>query len=339
MVQSSPQAVPRDDYDTPWKTALERYLPEFLAFYFPAAYAGIDWTHAPRFLDKELAQVVQDAELGKRYVDKLVAVRLRGVGSDGAEEWVYIHVEIQGGHDSDFPKRMFTYNYRLFDRFGRAVASLAVLADDSPDWRPASFGFELFGCRHRLEYPLVKLIDHAPHIEALLADENPFALVTAAHLLTQRTRHDHAGRYAAKWRLARLLYERDWGRQRIIDLFALIDWLMRLPPELEEQLWQALGDLERTKAMPYVTSVERIGFQRGHVQGLEQGLEQGREEGRRAEAALVARQLRRRLGPLTGLAEGRIATLNSAELEALGEALLDFSQRSDLDTWLERHGG
>ena len=334
MVQSSPQAVPRDDYDTPWKTALERYLPEFLASYFPAAYAGIDWTHASRFLDNELAQVVQDAELGRRYVDKLVPVRLRDLGSDGAEEWVYIHVEIQGGHDSDFAKRMFTYNYRLFDRFGRAVASLAVLADDSPDWRPASFGFELFGCRHRLEYPLVKLIDHAPHIEALLADENPFALVTAAHLLTQRTRQDHAERYAAKWRLARLLYERDWGRQRIIDLFALIDWLMRLPPELEEQLWQALGDLERNKAMPYVTSVERIGFQRGHLQGREEGI----EEGRRAEAALVARQLRRLLGPLTGLAEGRIATLNSAELEALGEALLDFSQRSDLDTWLASHG-
>jgi hypothetical protein len=24
-----------DDYDSPWKTALERYFPEFMAFFFP----------------------------------------------------------------------------------------------------------------------------------------------------------------------------------------------------------------------------------------------------------------------------------------------------------------
>ena len=29
-----------DDFDTPWKTALTRYLPEFMAFYFPEAHAG-----------------------------------------------------------------------------------------------------------------------------------------------------------------------------------------------------------------------------------------------------------------------------------------------------------
>ena len=34
--------------------------------------------------------------------------------------------------------------------------------------------------------------------------------------------------------LAKLLYERDWGKQQVIDLFAVIDWLMTLPPELEK---------------------------------------------------------------------------------------------------------
>ncbi len=31
-----------DDYDSPWKDAVEHYLPEFLAFFFPAAHAVID---------------------------------------------------------------------------------------------------------------------------------------------------------------------------------------------------------------------------------------------------------------------------------------------------------
>ncbi|NMQ29714.1 cytosolic protein, partial [Candidatus Accumulibacter phosphatis] len=36
--------------------------------------------------------------------------------------------------------------------------------------------------------------------------------------------------------MAKLLYERKWDKQRIIDLFSVIDWLMRLPTELEKRL-------------------------------------------------------------------------------------------------------
>ena len=43
-----------DDYDSPWKDAVERYLTEFLAFFFPAAYAAIDWSQGYAFLDQEL---------------------------------------------------------------------------------------------------------------------------------------------------------------------------------------------------------------------------------------------------------------------------------------------
>ncbi len=37
------------DCDSPWKNVLERYFPEFLAFFFPAAYAGIDWSQGYTF--------------------------------------------------------------------------------------------------------------------------------------------------------------------------------------------------------------------------------------------------------------------------------------------------
>lgn len=312
-----------NNYDTPWKVAVEHHFPEFLAFYFPSAHAEIDWRRGYRFLDQELAQVVQDAALGKRYVDKLVAVQRRG----GREDRVYIHIEIQGGHDSHFAKRMFTYNYRLFDRYDRAVASLAVLADDSPSWKPEYFGYALFGCEVAIRFPVAKLSDYASRTEDLLAHPNPFALVTAAHLLTRQTRDDTRQRFAAKWRLARLLYERDWDKQRIIDLFGVLDWLMRLPAALEDKLWHELSALERNKAMPYVTSVERIGYQRGREIGL--------EEGRWREVKLVLRQLQRRLGVLpAGLAES-IEKLPVDGIEVLGEALLEFDELRDLETWLE----
>jgi hypothetical protein len=46
--------TPPTDFDGPWKLALELYLVEFLAFFFPHAHADIDWARGYTFLDKEL---------------------------------------------------------------------------------------------------------------------------------------------------------------------------------------------------------------------------------------------------------------------------------------------
>jgi hypothetical protein len=108
-------SLPSTDFDSPWKQILERFLADFLAFFFPEAHAGIDWSRGYTFLDKELQQVVRDAKLGRRLADKLVQVWLR----DGSETWVLIHLEVQSQEEQDFAQRMFVYHYRLFDRYRR----------------------------------------------------------------------------------------------------------------------------------------------------------------------------------------------------------------------------
>ena len=316
-----------DDFDTPWKTALTRYLPEFMAFYFPEAYAAIDWQKPHRFLDQELAQVVRDAGLGKRLVDRLVEVATVASGL----QWVYIHIEVQGQRDKAFAERLFTYNYRLYDRYHRPVATLAVLADEQARWRPVHFGYDLFGCRHYLEFPVVKLLDYREKLEGLLADPNPFALVTAAHLLTQQTRRDPEARYAAKWRLARLLYERGWDKQRVIDLYMVIDWLLHLPDLLERRLWTLITALEREKKMPYVSSAERFGIEKGLQKGIKKGLAHGARMGRQeGEAALLYRQLTRRFGPLPDWVEDRLRRASIEELETWGDRVLDATKLADV---------
>jgi hypothetical protein len=60
--------------DSPWKEALEAYFPQFMACFFPEAHSQIDWERDWTFLDKELEQIVRDAELGRPFVDKLVQV-------------------------------------------------------------------------------------------------------------------------------------------------------------------------------------------------------------------------------------------------------------------------
>ena len=115
------------DYDSPWKEALDRFFEAFLLLLFPQVHQQIDWERGYEPLDKEFQQVVRSAEVGRRYVDKLVKVWLK----DGTECWVLIHVEVQTTPEAEFPRRMYVYNYRVFDRYNRAVASLAVLTATS----------------------------------------------------------------------------------------------------------------------------------------------------------------------------------------------------------------
>jgi len=74
--------------------------------------------------------------------------------------------------------------------------------------------------------------------------------------------------------------------------------------------------------------------------GRQEGEAQGEARGRAAEAATVTlRQLSRRCGPLSEATSAHIQALPLEQLEALAEALLDFSDPADLAAWLEEHKG
>lgn len=314
-MSSKSESAP-DDYDSPWKEVLEHAFPEFMAFYFPEAHAAIDWSKGHRFKNTELRQVVRDAELGKRFADALVQVTLL----DGQEGWVYIHIEVQGEPESHFPKRIYTYNYRLFDRYDRPIASFVVLADQSEHWKPDHFGYDILGCRHRLDFPVAKLLNYAAQADALEDHPNPFAIVTLAHLRTRQTRDDPEARYQAKRTLVRLLYRRGWERQRILDLFAVLDWMMRLPDGLEQKLWQDIDQIEGETKMRYVTSVERLATERGLQKGMQQGMQQGLQQEARV---ILERLLSKRFGPINPEVQDKLQNATLEQLEHWADRTLD----------------
>ncbi len=302
----------RDDYDSPWKEAIEHYFPEFIAFFFPDIAHSIDWTMGFTFLDQELRSVVRDAETGKRYVDKLVKIHLK----KGGEQWIYIHIEVQVSYDHVLGQRIFTYNYRVFDNFERPVASLVILADDNPNWRPNSYSYEpIPGCKTGIQFKIVKLTDYQDQLDELLASDNVFALITAAHILTRKTRKNDQERYQAKRHLVRILYGKGWDKQKIIDLFAVIDWMMWLTPELAQQLWHDIETIEEQEHMRYVTSVERFEREKLYQQGVMDGESRG-------ESKLLRKQLERRFGPLPVTVAERLDHANESDLENWGEAVL-----------------
>jgi hypothetical protein len=163
---------------------------------------------------------------------------------------------------------MYVYNYRVFDRYNRPVASLAVLADDDADWRPADFSSDLFGYQAGIRFPAVKLLDLAAHEAMLEASSNPFAQVVLAHLKARQTHSDPAGRHAWKIRLVRNLYERGFSAKDVRDLFRVIDWLME-PPPLQDMFWEEADKIQKEKRMPFITTPERVGHRRGLREGIE----------------------------------------------------------------------
>lgn len=305
------------DQDSVWKEIIDAYFDEFIAFFFPAIYQDIDWSKGYEFLDKELEKIVQDSELGKRLVDKLVKVYL----SDGSETWLLIHIEIQGNADQNFEERMFIYNYRIFDRYHQNVVSLAILTDTNRKFRPKGYEFKRWGFELSFKFPVIKLIDYNKNWAALEANPNPFAVVVMSQLKARQVKSPDQ-LLSWKLRLIRMLYDRKYSRQQIINLFRFIDWLIRLPEELEQTFEDRLAEYEGT-TMPYVTSIER--------RATERALQQGKQE-------LVLRQLKRRVGELEPELEQQVKVLSIEQLEELGEALLDFTDVAQLKDWLQNKG-
>ena len=80
---------------------------------------------------------------------------------------------------------------------------------------------------------------------------------------------------------------------------------------------------------------EECGEKRGEKRGEERGEKRGEKRGERR---LIQRQLHRRFGPLPTAQEAALNILETEALEALGEALLEFSSLADLDAWLAARG-
>jgi hypothetical protein len=230
-----------------------------------------------------------DAEVGTKYVDKLLKVYLK----EGEETWLLLHLEVQSQTDRGFAQRMFRYHYRVYERYDQEVVSLAILGDEQKSWRPEGYGYGRWGSEMRLRFPVIKLLEY--EWEELEGSENPFAVVVMAHLQTQRTREEAPERLRWKLRLVKGLYERGYSGQDIVEIFLVLDRMMRLPESLELALRDELRDYEEEKDMTYISSVERIGRQEGIQEGIQQGIQQGQQEKARN---LIQSLLRSRFGVL-----------------------------------------
>jgi len=101
----------------------------------------------------------------------------------------------------------------------------------------------------------------------------------------------------------------------------VLPMLVQRFPELTEEQIMVIAGIPR----------EEIRHTRAVQDWLAEGEAKGRQEG---EAAVTLRQLNRRCGPLTDASTAQIQALPVDQLEALADALLDFTGPADLAAWL-----
>ena len=122
------------------------------------------------------------------------------------------------------------------------------------------------------------------------------------------------------------------ARIKLIETILIYKFPRLSRAEIESMF--GLSELKQTKV--YQEALQE-GRQEGKLEGRQEGKLEGRQEGRReGEATLILRLLSRRIRDVPANSQLQIQSLSLPQLEALADALLDFSVLADLQEWLQQ---
>ncbi|MCY4780017.1 hypothetical protein ORI89_10175 [Sphingobacterium sp. UT-1RO-CII-1] len=168
--------IPHRKNDELLKGIFKENFPDFLRFMYAEADQLFDFPKGITFLDKELLKIIpdRDRKSNTRIADLLVKVYLL----DGAERWLLVHTEIEGGSDPNFSFRIFQYNYRILDRYQVPVETIAIFTGDDKQVRPGKYVYDGIKTSHHFNYLSYHILDHEEG--ELLAMDNIFAYIVLA---------------------------------------------------------------------------------------------------------------------------------------------------------------
>ena len=210
--------------DTLWKGILENVFDDFLRFFFKGeAEELFDFDKPFQFLDKELEQLFPVADGGSpKFVDKLVKVFTK----TGVEKWVLVHVEVQGYSEKDFAKRMFTYFYRILDKYNKQVTAIAIFTDANHNFHPNLYEYDFLGTKNVFSFNTYKIIGQDQ--QALENNDNPFAVVILTVLLALKKKaFDDMDLLKIKLEIFRNLYRRNIPEKKRRSLKVFLDLYVR----------------------------------------------------------------------------------------------------------------
>jgi predicted transposase/invertase (TIGR01784 family) len=253
---------------------------------------------------------------------KQVAFRLDGVllpASDAQDQTVWF-IEVQMQYDAIFYQRFFAELYLYLDLHPKTVDWQAIVI--FPDRSTEPVNQRLYRANlssdqvHRVyleDFSNISTESVGIGLMQLIVADTIDAISKAKELLTQT---QPLSKTDAKFAVI----------MEIIETVAVYKFPSLSREEIEQML--GLSELRQTK-------VYQEALEEGREEGIVTGEQRGEQTGAVREArSLVLRQLARRVGTLPADVEAQVQALALQQLEALGEALLDFAALDDLTEWL-----
>ncbi|MFZ1378517.1 MAG: hypothetical protein WAS56_02525 [Saprospiraceae bacterium] len=254
--------------DILWKGIIEDLFSDFLEFFFHDNMHLFDLERGYEFLDKELEQIFDESDASVRHVDKLVKVYT----TIGDEEWILIHVEVQGYQDPKFTDRMYRYYYRIHEKYNRWITALAILSDDDPKFLPSEYQRKFLGTEVTYKFNYYKILTQDK--ETLIQSKNIFAKVILTVLVALENKgKDEEILFQHKLQITRDLFKNKYPKEKIRNLLKFLNLILFLnKKELQSNFLQEINVLTDKKE---VMGIEELIQERLKIEGREEGLEEG----------------------------------------------------------------
>lgn len=265
-----------------------------------------------------------DKKLREHFSDLFFRVALKG----GGEAFIFILLEHKSTPDERVALQVLRYMVQAWDRLPTPLPLIipVVVYHGARPWRVAKRFSNMFAALVRETY----WRRYLPNFEYYLCDLSRLRATELAgaeglspvlKLLKYIFRPELLAQLPSIFRqTAEDLPERLAEEQLETSVRYVLESRRATPAQIKDAFMQAASEGGRMPHFLEIIYPER--FQ--HV----------RQE---AAADLTLRQLRRQVGKLTRALETQIRALSLNKLTQLGEALLDFESRDDLEKWLRRH--
>lgn len=253
---------------------MEDLFDDFLQFYFPKSVELIDFKKKFIFLDKELEQLFPNTqdEFNPKYVDKLVKVFTK----EGKEEWILIHIEVQGSTDKHFARRMYTYHYRILDKYNKPITALAILTDKNKSFKPSVYEYEFLGTSVRYQFNTYKVLE--ANSEELEASNNPFAtIINVVKTALKKGSIPDETLLNLKIDLVKKLLIKSFDKNKIRNILQFLKLYIRF--DNQELINKFDTELEHLTNKSTTMGLEEFVLDRAKRMGLKEGIEQGIEKG------------------------------------------------------------
>jgi predicted transposase/invertase (TIGR01784 family) len=251
---------------------------------------------------------------------------------------IVLHCEFQTNPDPTMPFRMADYALRVYRRFPKKqMVQVVIYLRPTESELVFQTTFAANNLRH--EFQVVRLWEQPTDIFFQRPGLLPYAVLSqtddrvsvlqqvaeAIDAMGDRTQQSNVS--AATGIMAGLILNQDTIRR-----------VLRRELMQESVVYQELREEARQEARQELQALREEARQ--VAEEARQVAEEARQEAKQSEVNLVLRLLARRLNQAVPAAiVPRIQSLSFPQLEALGEALLDFTTLADLETWLNEHPG